>query len=175
MNTKLVFLAAAAAAVVGLSGCASGVKLNEAPVTSAAPAASNTGAAQPGQVATVDVTKKEEPGNGPAGVGKSVYFDYDAYVIKDEYKPLVDAQAKYLMSHTNKHVALEGNADERGSREYNLALGQKRADAVRRALALLGVNDAQMEAVSFGKEKPRNPGHDEAAWAENRRVDFNYR
>jgi len=106
---------------------------------------------------------------------RSVYFDYDQYVIKDEFKPLVDAHAKFLASQPNYRMLIQGNADERGSREYNLALGQKRADTLRQALKLLGVREAQLESVSLGKEKPKNEGHDEAAWAENRRDDMLYR
>ena len=105
---------------------------------------------------------------------RSVFFDYDSFVVKDEYRPMLEAHAGYLMSKRDAHVILQGNADERGSREYNLALGQKRAEAVRKALAVLGVSDAQMEAISFGEEKPRNEGHDEAAYAENRRTDVVY-
>src|SRR5512135_1844058 len=96
---------------------------------------------------------------------RSVYFDFDKYDIKDEFKPLVEAHAKFLVSHPKIKMLIQGNADERGSREYNLALGQKRADAVKRALALLGGREDQIESVSLGKEKPKNPGHDEAAWA----------
>jgi peptidoglycan-associated lipoprotein len=106
---------------------------------------------------------------------RSVYFDYDQYVIKDEYKPLVDAHAKFLAAHPDYKMLIQGNADERGSREYNLALGQKRADALKQGLKLLGVREAQLESVSLGKEKPKNEGHDEAAWAENRRDDMLYR
>jgi peptidoglycan-associated lipoprotein len=105
---------------------------------------------------------------------RSVYFDFDRYDIKDEFKPLVEAHAKFLVSHPKIKMLIQGNADERGSREYNLALGQKRADAVKRALALLGGREDQIESVSLGKEKPKNPGHDEAAWAENRRGDMLY-
>jgi len=105
---------------------------------------------------------------------RSVFFDFDSFVVKDEYRPMLEAHAGYLMSKRDAHVILQGNADERGSREYNLALGQKRAEAVRKALAVLGVSDAQMEAISFGEEKPRNEGHTEAAYAENRRTDVVY-
>lgn len=105
---------------------------------------------------------------------RSVYFDFDSYIVKDEFKPLVEAHAQYLGSHKVGKIAIQGNADERGGSEYNLALGQKRAEAVRKSLALLGVPDAQMEAVSFGKEKPKALGHDEASWAENRRADIVY-
>jgi peptidoglycan-associated lipoprotein len=104
-----------------------------------------------------------------------VYFDYDSFAIKDQYQSTIDAHARFLKANPNKRVSLEGHADERGSREYNLALGQKRSDSVRRALSLLGVSDAQTEAVSFGEEKPKAQGSNETAWAENRRSDFSYK
>ncbi|MCL2830671.1 MAG: peptidoglycan-associated lipoprotein Pal [Betaproteobacteria bacterium] len=106
---------------------------------------------------------------------RSIYFDYDSYEIRAEYKDVVAAHAKFLNGNRNYRMLIQGNTDERGSREYNLALGQKRADAVRRAFSLLGVGEDQIESVSLGKEKPKNPGHDEAAWAENRRADILYR
>lgn len=105
---------------------------------------------------------------------RSVYFDFDKYDIKDSQKAVVERQGKYLASHGSLKIRAEGNADERGGREYNLALGQKRAEAVVRALKVYGVKDGQVEPVSFGSEKPKAQGHDEAAWAENRRVDLAY-
>jgi peptidoglycan-associated lipoprotein len=105
---------------------------------------------------------------------RSVYFDFDSYVVKDEYKPLIEAHAKYLQTNRSARITLQGNCDERGSREYNIALGQRRADTVKRMMQLYGATDAQIETVSFGKEKPKNLGHDEAAWAENRRDDVVY-
>ena len=106
---------------------------------------------------------------------RSVYFDLDKYEVKDEYKDLVAAHAKYLVANKGFKVLIQGNTDERGSREYNLSLGQKRAEAVKRSLTLLGVQEAQIESVSLGEEKPKNAGHDEAAWSENRRADILYR
>jgi peptidoglycan-associated lipoprotein len=105
---------------------------------------------------------------------RSIFFDYDSFTVKDEYKSLVEAHAAYLKRTPRARIVLEGNTDERGSREYNLALGQKRSEAVRRVMTLLGVNDSQIEAVSFGEEKPRNSGANEQAWAENRRADIRY-
>ena len=105
---------------------------------------------------------------------RSVYFDFDQFVIKSEFNALVERQGKYLAGMPSLSIRVEGNADERGGREYNLALGQKRAEAVVRALKVYGVSDKQVEPVSFGKEKPKALGHDEAAWAENRRVDLVY-
>lgn len=105
---------------------------------------------------------------------RSVYYDYDSFVVKNEYRPLVQAHAQYLRDNAGARVLLQGNADERGSREYNLALGQKRADSVKNAMTLSGAKDSQIEAVSLGEEKPRTTGHDEASWAENRRTDIRY-
>jgi peptidoglycan-associated lipoprotein len=105
---------------------------------------------------------------------RSVYFDFDRFDIKTEYKDLVGAHAKFISEHKAAKVLIQGNTDERGSREYNLALGQKRADAVKKGLALLGAKEEQLESVSLGEEKPKAEGHDEAAWAENRRSDILY-
>lgn len=105
---------------------------------------------------------------------RSIMFDFDSYEVKAEYRPVLEAHAGYLHSKSDARVVLQGFADERGSREYNLALGQKRAEAVRKALAVLGVGDAQVEAVSFGEEKPRAEGSTEEAYAQNRRTDLVY-
>jgi|Laugrefbdmm110sn_1035136.scaffolds.fasta_scaffold02124_3 peptidoglycan-associated lipoprotein len=104
-----------------------------------------------------------------------VYFDFDSFVIRAEARPVIEAHGRRLRADAKLRVALEGHTDDRGGREYNLGLGQKRADAVRKALSLMGVADSQMEAVSFGKEKPAVPGNTEAAMQENRRVEINYR
>ena len=105
---------------------------------------------------------------------RSIFFDFDSFVVKDDFRPVLEAHAKFLIANPTRKIVLQGNTDERGSREYNIALGQKRADAVRRALSALGVAENQMEAVSFGEERPRNSGTDEAALAENRRADIAY-
>ncbi len=105
---------------------------------------------------------------------RSIYYDYDKAEIKDEFKTLIQAHAEYLVGHRATKVRIEGNCDERGSREYNLALGQRRADSVKAALKLLGVTDGQIDTVSWGEEKPKVMGHDESAWAENRRSDIVY-
>jgi peptidoglycan-associated lipoprotein len=123
----------------------------------------------------VDLGQSARDAAGPQGVSRLVYFDFDSYVIKPEFQSLLEAHARFLKANPSRKVVLEGHTDERGGREYNLALGQKRAEAVRRALALLGVSDSQMEAVSFGKEKPAVEGHNEEAWAKNRRVEISYR
>ena len=106
---------------------------------------------------------------------RSIYFDLDKYDVKDEYKDLVAAHAKFLVANRGYKMLIQGNTDERGSREYNLSLGQKRAESVKRSLILLGAKDDQLESVSLGEEKPKNPGHDETAWAENRRADMLYK
>jgi peptidoglycan-associated lipoprotein len=105
---------------------------------------------------------------------RSVFFDLDQYVIKDEFKPLVEAHAKFLVKNSTVKMLIQGNADERGSREYNLSLGQKRAEAIKKALALLGARDEQLESVSLGEEKPRCTEQTEACWAQNRRGDMLY-
>lgn len=105
---------------------------------------------------------------------RSVYFDFDKYSVKDQYKSMVLSHARYLRENSNASVRLEGNADERGSREYNLALGQRRADSVKKVMTLSGTQESQIESVSYGEEKPRAMGHNEAAWAENRRADIRY-
>ncbi len=105
---------------------------------------------------------------------RSVYFSYDSSVVKDEYKPLVTAHARYLTQNRSARMTIQGKTDERGSREYNIALGQRRAEAVKQMMVLLGAKEQQIETVSFGEEKPRGQGHDEAAWRENRRDDIAY-
>ena len=105
---------------------------------------------------------------------RSVYFDYDKFEVKPEYKDLVTAHAKFLASRPQFKMLIQGNTDERGSREYNLALGQKRADSIKKMLVLMGAREEQVESVSLGEEKPKNEGQNEAAWAENRRGDMLY-
>ncbi|MGC4060750.1 MAG: peptidoglycan-associated lipoprotein Pal [Aquabacterium sp.] len=102
----------------------------------------------------------------------SVLFDFDDYTVKSSYSDMLIKQAQFLKATGADHLTLQGNSDERGSAEYNLALGQKRAEAVRKALTLLGVSEGQIETVSFGKEKPKADCHDESCWSQNRRVDF---
>ena len=153
---------------------------NAAPVedksaTATTPGASTSGTSGTG-VSGTSTSSSANPLRDPNNIlsKRSVYFDFDSYVVRDEFKPLVEAHAKYLQSNRNARMTIQGNADERGSHEYNLALGQRRADAVKRMMTLIGASDGQVETVSFGKEKPRNPGHDEVSWAENRRDDMVY-
>lgn len=105
---------------------------------------------------------------------RSVYFDFDEFTVKPEFASLMELHGKYLAAHPNLAIKVQGNTDEQGGTEYNLALGQKRAEAVSKALKIYGVKEAQLESVSFGEEKPKAPGHDEASHAQNRRVDLAY-
>ncbi|MEA3154170.1 MAG: peptidoglycan-associated lipoprotein [Betaproteobacteria bacterium] len=174
-------------AVVGLlAGCSSTATKEQegAKVIEATPSV----AEQPKPPTTkpqTDTTTKPLSGDGTAGMDplkdpnsplsrRSVFFDYDSNAVKDEYKPLVSEHAKYLSSNRAKKVTIQGNTDERGSREYNIALGQRRADAVKQMMTLLGAPATQIETVSFGEEKPRGQGNSEQAYAENRRADIVY-
>jgi peptidoglycan-associated lipoprotein len=174
------------AAALLLAACSS-VPLDTPPVEDKSPVMVTPSGAVAGQgsagvvpsgvgstVKNVDVGQVGSTAVGPAGA-KLVYFDYDSFVVKSEFQPLLETHAKHLKADKNRRVNLEGHTDERGGREYNLALGQKRAEAVRRSLTLLGVPEVQMEAVSFGKEKLADEGATEAAWAKNRRVELTYR
>ena len=105
---------------------------------------------------------------------RSIYFEFDEYAVSDKYKSMVLSHARYLRDNSNLSIRIQGNTDERGSREYNLALGQRRADSVKKVMTLAGTQDSQIESVSYGEEKPRAAGHNEASWAENRRVDIRY-
>ena len=118
-----------------------------------------------------------DPLNDPNSIlaKRSTYYPFDVYVVQDADKPVVQAHARYLSEHANRKVRLEGNCDERGSNEYNLGLGQRRADGVKKMLQVGGASVSQIETVSYGEEKPRASGHDEASWAQNRRTDLNYR
>lgn len=162
-----------------LAGCASGVKLNDVPVEDKSGAAASASAVGSGQdnsssgVAKVEA-KQAGAGIGPINTPHTVYFDYDSFVIRAEARPVIEAHAKFLLANKQRKAMLEGHTDERGGREYNLALGQKRAEAVQRALVLLGVSDSQIEAVSYGKEKAAVQGADETAYAKNRRVELKY-
>lgn len=168
LSSTLLVTALAAA----LAGCSS-VKLDEnankpAPVEQAQAGSGSSGATSgvaPVQAQTSNATQADN-------LPRVVYFDFDSYVVKDEFRPVIDAHAKALGATPAKRLTLEGHTDERGGSEYNLALGQKRAEAVARALGLLGVSADRIEAVSFGKERPAAEGHDESAWSKNRRVEI---
>ncbi len=181
--------------VLLLAACNTPVPLNDVPVsdaksTTVSPAAaggagSGSSSAASGKsvgsggVASVDLNKNQNQANAnsPAAMplqARTVYFDFDSYVIKPEFQTLLANHARILRAQPANKVAIEGHTDESGGREYNLALGQKRADAVRDALTILGVQKSQMESVSFGKEKPAVMGTDEAAYAKNRRAEIRY-
>ena len=166
-----------------LSACGSAVKLDNVPVEdksgSAVTTTANTNTATGsgvgnGGVASVDLSKSSQD-SLMQSTNRIVYFDYDSFAIRSEFQPVIEAHAKFLKSDKNRKVVVEGHTDERGGREYNLALGQKRAETVRKALTLLGVAETQLEAVSFGKEKPAMAGSSEAAMEKNRRAEISYR
>ena len=175
---KLSQFAIAALATAALVGCASSVKLDDPapvevrPVT--ATSAANSGSASTTPMAESKVSTVDLGAQLTAAVASQrvVLFDFDSNVVKDDYGSLLTAHAKRLANDRKLALNLEGHTDERGGREYNLALGQKRAEAVAKSLSLLGVPAAQVEPVSFGKERPAVQGNDEAAWAKNRRVEL---
>lgn len=156
-----------------LSACAS-----DKPKETAAESKSSPSAEAPNSSATATsgTSVGVDPLNDPHSIlaKRSVYYPFDVSAVQDADKPVVEAHAKYLSEHANRKVRLEGNCDERGSDEYNLALGQRRADGVKKMLLVGGVKDMQVETVSYGEEKPKATGHDEASWAQNRRTDLNY-
>lgn len=140
------------------------------PPAATAPEAAPVPVPAPAPVVQVD------PLNDPASIlaKRSVYYPFDVSAVQEADKPLVAAHAKYLGDHSDRKVRVEGNADERGSNEYNLALGQRRADGVKKMLELGGAKASQVETVSYGEEKPKATGHDEASWSQNRRSDIKY-
>ncbi len=191
MKPTLISLASIITLTAALVGCRSSVKLSDVPVESRTPTV--TGQAGGGGAAAGDAGRGAAAGDasrdvapvkigvtdpslaGPLGAAKIIYFDFDSFVIKPEFQATVEAHARFLRANKGRKLVIEGSTDERGGREHNLALGQKRAEAVRRALGLLGASDAQIEAVSFGEEKPAVAGTDEEAFSKNRRAEFNYR
>ena len=175
--TRGLSLGATVAAAVLLAACGSSVKLDDqaaggaAPITTAGNGASANGAGA-STVAPVVTAPDASNANADAQLARVVYFDYDSFLVKDEFAPVVEGHARRLNASRSTRVMVEGHTDERGSREYNLALGQKRAEAVQRSLTLLGVSAEQIEAVSFGEERPASSGADEAAWSQNRRAEI---
>lgn len=158
-----------------LSACASKDGGKDVKVVDSAPPATTTPTPTTTGVPTSSVSGKEDPKNPNSILFKRViYFEYNQDTVKSEFTELIQAHAKYLNENRGRKIRLEGHADERGSREYNMALGQRRGDAVRRATTILGVGNDRIEVVSFGEDKPRSTGHDEAAWAQNRRVEIVY-
>jgi peptidoglycan-associated lipoprotein len=149
---------------LGLGACSSGVKLDDVE------------AAKKNGSGSTDSKYANEPWNDPASpiYQKSFYFDFDSYTVKSSDQSLINSHAQFLNANKNQKIVIQGNTDDSGTTEYNLALGQKRSDAVRKLLSLLGVSESQMEAVSFGKEKPKSTSADDAGRAENRRADIVY-
>jgi peptidoglycan-associated lipoprotein len=174
MKKLALYLAIAALA----AGCASKETQTDAPVTdrsagtsqpsSTARGATTTPSAQP----TIAGNPLRDPNNILSK--RSVFFDYDSNSVKDEYRGVVQAHSRYLGDKRDAKIRIEGNADERGSREYNLALGQRRAESVKKMMTVLGVQDGRVETTSYGEEKPMAQGHDEQAWSQNRRADIKY-
>ena len=176
MRPILTILTASAAALI-LAACETTPTTTQKPADTGTPA--QTTPSQP-SVSTVDVTKPGASGISPLKdpnnilSKRSVYFDFDKFDVKEEYRPIVEAHANYLRQNPGAKMLIQGNADERGSREYNVGLGQRRSDAVKNMLKLLGVRDSQIEAVSLGEEKPSCAERTEDCWAKNRRDDMLY-
>ncbi len=164
-----------AIAVASLAACSS-VPLDSTPVESrtGSSVVSGSGANGAGSAQTHVASVDAGAGNSSSmsNLPRVVYFDFDSYVVSDQYRPVVEANAKELLRDPKEHMAVQGHTDDRGSSEYNLALGQRRADAVVKSLTLLGAQPTQLEAVSFGKERPAVQGETEEAWAKNRRVEL---
>ena len=176
LSSRLATITAATALTVLLGACSSTPVAPVATAMDTTPKPTTPMAEKPA-VSKPVVTVPIAPYLDPASAlyqKRSVYFDFDQYTVKPEYTPVLEMHGKYLAANANIHIRVEGNTDEQGGTEYNLALGQKRAEAVVRALKVYGAKDAQLEAVSFGKEKPKSTGHDEAALAQNRRADLAY-
>ncbi len=179
------FLIAAAMAAI-LAGCSTQPSAPVDDQSTDAAAAAAAAAAKSGTTTSGVTTAGVSGASGGSGTSsalrdpnnilskRSVYFEFDSFVVEDKYKAQIEAHAKYLANNRTAKITLQGHTDERGSREYNIALGQKRAEAVKRVMILMGAQEVVIETVSYGKEKPKREGHDEAAWAENRRVDIVY-
>ena len=181
---KLIVAVSAAAALAGCTSTPETVAPVETRTSTGSTAAADPATSTSGVGTTAGVSGSTIAGASGAGnplkdprsplSRREIFYDYDSFTVKDEYKPLLEAHAAYLKQNRNARIKVEGNTDERGSREYNLALGQKRSESVKRVLTLLGVSDGQIDTVSFGEEKPRNPASSEAAYSENRRCDLLY-
>jgi peptidoglycan-associated lipoprotein len=173
MKQVALYLAIAAIA----AGCASKETQTDAPVTDKSagmsrPAPTTGGTTTPAPQPTIAGNPLRDPNNILSK--RSVFFDYDSNSVKDEYRNVVQAHSRYMGDKRESKIRIEGNCDERGSREYNLALGQKRAESVKKMMTVQGVQDGRIETVSYGEEKPMSPGHDEQAWSQNRRADIKY-
>jgi peptidoglycan-associated lipoprotein len=181
-TTRFFTLTAMTAAAFALAACGSNVKLQDsesnapAPITSAIPSPSNSSGINnngvPSSAVAPVVATPESSSADDSGLARVIYFDYDSNVVKEEFRGAIDGHAKRLSAAKGKKVIVEGHTDERGGREYNLALGQRRAEAVQKSLTLLGVSADQIEAVSFGEERPSAQGSAEEAWSKNRRAEI---
>ena len=174
----LVFSVAGALAMLG--ACSTTEEQSPAKVEERQPPRAQTQTDKP-RVATVDVTKPRaadplSPLKDPKNIlsRRQVYFDYDKFDVKDEYRSLVEAHARYLRDNPSARMLIQGNADERGSREYNVGLGQRRSDSVKKMMTLLGARESQIESVSLGEEKPACSESNEGCWAKNRRGELLY-
>ena len=168
MSLLVVAMAAALGGCASTSGSPTETGAPGAPVVTASPA---DGRAVGGTDPNARALDRDAPWGGP-DLKRSVYYEFDHYDVRAQYRELVESHARWLKANPQARLTIIGNTDEQGTREYNLALGQRRAESVSRLLTMLGARSEQIEAISFGKEKPRAQGHDEAAWAENRRSDF---
>ena len=176
MNRTQIFTALAAALVIG--GCATSGNDSTSSTSGTADSqssATSKAAAAPAPAPSSQLSSRSSGSRTGSPNARSVYYEFDKSELSAEDRRLVEANARYLRQHPDTKVRVEGNADERGSAEYNLALGQRRAETVAKALRAGGVKEDRLEAVSYGKEKPKADGHDEKSWAENRRSDINYR
>ena len=170
---------AALAITAGLAGCATTAEdpQNTSATSPSASSTSSAPATAPGTRSAAVPGAAVPPVKGVAGntrpdLKRSVYYEFDKFDVKPEYRALVESHARWLRANPQARLVIEGNADEQGSREYNLALGQRRAESVSKMMTLMGVRAEQVEAISYGEERPRVNGHDEKAWSENRRSDF---
>lgn len=179
---KTLWTAVAVAAMVAVAGCASKDEKKDVPVTDSSKPADQGSAAAPGSGTTTTTkpvtqpTIAANPLKDPKNIlsQRTVYFDYDSNVVKDDFRALLQAHARYLVENRDARLRIEGHTDERGSREYNIALGQRRAEAVKRVLTVLGVPEARIETVSYGEEKPEASGSSDAAFSKNRRGVLRY-
>jgi peptidoglycan-associated lipoprotein len=180
MRANFKHLLSSIAAATLIAGCSTTPEEQQtpAPVTEAGKPAPAKPGAQTGPIARVDVTGKPGATDQQLKTGvlarRSIYYDLDQFDVKDEYRGLVEAHAKYLRENPSMRILIQGNTDERGSREYNVGLGQRRSDGVKKMLMLLGARETQIESVSLGEEKPQAEGHSEDSWSKNRRSDILY-
>jgi peptidoglycan-associated lipoprotein len=176
--TKSLSFAVLALVAAGLTGCATTDSPQDATAASSSSSTSSTSSTSTGSRSGSNVGGGKVGNNAVPPVGqspdlkRSVFYEFDKYDVKPEYRSLVESHARWLKANPGARLTIEGNADEQGSREYNLALGQRRAESVSKLMMLLGVKGDQLEAISYGEERPRSNAHDEKGWAENRRSDF---